>query len=127
LNSPFLVIATQNPIDLEGTHPLPEAQLDRFLMRIAVGYPERDQERVVLRRRRERRREAVEISKIVSRSDLLALQAVLEDVYVADAVEAYIVDLVRATRDDSRVALGASPRGSLSLMKLARRSRAAAS
>jgi MoxR-like ATPase len=120
LESPFLVIATQNPIDLEGTYPLPEAQLDRFLMRIAIGYPERDEEREILRRRRERRQEAVDVAKIVSRSDLLALQRTLEDVHVDEAIEEYIVDLVRATRADSRVALGVSPRGSLALLKLAR-------
>jgi MoxR-like ATPase len=120
LDTPFLVIATQNPIDLEGTYALPEAQLDRFLMRIAVGYPDRDEERAILKRRRERRQEAADIPKIVSRSEVLALQSVLEDVYVNEAIEAYIVDLVRATREEPRIALGASPRGSLSLMKLAR-------
>jgi MoxR-like ATPase len=120
LEAPFLVIATQNPIDLEGTYPLPEAQLDRFLMRIGVGYPDRDEERTILKRRRERRQEDARIPKIVSRSEVLALQGVIEDIYVDEALEAYVVDVVRATRDEPRVALGASPRGSLSLMKLAR-------
>jgi len=120
LDPPFLVIATQNPIDLEGTYPLPEAQLDRFVMRVGVGYPEREEERAILRRRRERREETTSIPKIVSRRDLLALQQVLEDVYVEEAIEGYIVDVVRATREEPRVVLGASPRGSLSLMKLAR-------
>jgi MoxR-like ATPase len=120
LEPPFLVIATQNPIDLEGTYPLPEAQLDRFLMRISVGYPEAGEERAILQRRRERRQEAVGIPKIVSRTDLLAMQRAVEDVHVDGTIEAYIVDLVRATRADDRVALGASPRGSLSLMQLAR-------
>jgi MoxR-like ATPase len=120
LDVPFLVIATQNPIDLEGTYPLPEAQLDRFLMRVAVGYPERDEERAILTRRREQRLETMHIPKIVSRADLLALQQVLEDIHVDEAIEAYIVDVVRATREDPRIVLGASPRGSLSLMKLAR-------
>jgi MoxR-like ATPase len=120
LDQPFLVIATQNPIDLEGTYALPEAQLDRFLMRVGVGYPERAEETAILKRRREWRQETAEIPKIVSRTDLLALQQVLEGVHVEAAVEAYIVDLVRATRAEPRVALGASPRGSLSLMKLAR-------
>jgi MoxR-like ATPase len=120
LDTPFAVIATQNPIDLEGTYPLPEAQLDRFLIRSGVGYPERDEERAILKRRRERGQEAAQIPKIVSRSDLLALQRLIEDIHVDDAIEAYIVDLVRATREEPRVALGASPRGSLSLMKLAR-------
>jgi MoxR-like ATPase len=120
LEPPFLVIATQNPIDLEGTYALPEAQLDRFLMRIAVGYPSREEEQEILRRRRARRSEAVDIAAIISRSDLLGLQQAIEEVYVEEAVEAYAVDLVRATRADGRVALGASPRGSLALMKLAR-------
>jgi len=120
LDAPFLVIATQNPIDLEGTYPLPEAQLDRFLMRVAVGYPERDEERAILTRRRQRRQETTDIPKIVSRADLLALQQVLENIHVDEAIEAYIVDVARATREDPRVVLGASPRGSLSLMKLAR-------
>jgi len=120
LDPPFLVIATQNPIDLEGTYPLPEAQLDRFLMRVAVGYPERDEERAILTRRRQRRQETTDIPKIVSRADLLALQQVLENIHVDEAIEAYIVDVARATREDPRVVLGASPRGSLSLMKLAR-------
>jgi MoxR-like ATPase len=120
LDSPFLVIATQNPIDLEGTYPLPEAQLDRFLMRVAVGYPERDEERAILTRRREQRLETMDIPKIVSRADLLALQQVLEDIHVDEAIEGYIVDVARATREDPRIVLGASPRGSLSLMKLAR-------
>jgi MoxR-like ATPase len=120
LEAPFLVIATQNPIDLEGTYPLPEAQLDRFLMRIAIGYPGPDEEREILRRRRERRQEAVEVAKVVGRSDLLALQRALESVYVDETIERYIVDLVHATRSDSRVALGVSPRGSLALLKLAR-------
>jgi MoxR-like ATPase len=120
LEAPFLVIATQNPIDLEGTYPLPEAQLDRFLMRIAIGYPERDDEREILRRRRERREEAVDIPKLLGRADLLALQRTLEDVHVDQSIEAYIVDVVHATRSDGRVALGVSPRGGLALLKLAR-------
>jgi MoxR-like ATPase len=120
LEAPFLVIATQNPIELEGTYPLPEAQLDRFLMRIAVGYPEREEERAILRRRRERRREAAEVPKIISRADLVALQSTIEDVYIDAVVDDYIVDLVRATRADNRVALGVSPRGSLALQSLAR-------
>ena len=121
LDPPFLVIATQNPIELEGTYPLPEAQLDRFLMRVAVGYPaDAEQERAILTRRRERREDEARVATIVSRKDLLAMQQALEDVFVGEAVEGYIVDLVRATRTDSRVALGASPRGALALLKLAR-------
>jgi len=121
LAPPFLVIATQNPIELEGTYPLPEAQLDRFLMRVAVGYPaDAEQERAILTRRRERREDEARVTTVASRKDLLAMQHALEDVFVGEAVERYIVDLVRATRTDSRVALGASPRGALALLKLAR-------
>jgi MoxR-like ATPase len=120
LEPPFLVIATQNPIELEGTYPLPEAQLDRFLMRLAVGYPGPEEEVEILARRRQRREDAVNISPVVSRAELSAMQAALEDVHVAPVTERYIVDLVQATRGDHRVAIGASPRGTLALLKLAR-------
>ncbi len=120
LEAPFLVIATQNPIELEGTYPLPEAQLDRFVMRLAVGYPDAEQEREILARRRRRREDPARVAPVVGRKELLAMQAALEDVFVSDAIDGYIVDLVRATRGDARVALGASPRGALALLKLAR-------
>jgi MoxR-like ATPase len=120
LEAPFLVIATQNPIELEGTYPLPEAQLDRFLLRVAVGYPDQEEEMEILARRRRRRDDAITIAPVTSRAELLAMQASLEDVHVAGVTERYIVDLVRATRADHRVALGASPRGTLALLKLAR-------
>ncbi|MCI0547111.1 MAG: MoxR family ATPase [Candidatus Rokubacteria bacterium] len=120
LPPPFLVMATQNPIELEGTYPLPEAQLDRFLMRVGIGYPAPDTEREILRRRRERRTDAATVPTIIPRGDLLAMQAALEDVFVSDALEEYIVALAQATRTDPRVALGASPRGTLALLKLAR-------
>ena len=112
--------AGENPIDLEGTYPLPEAQLDRFIMQIAVGYPSREDEREILFRRRERRADAAQVPQVVSRDDLLAMQAALEDIHVDKSMERYIVDLARATREDERVALGASPRGTLALLKLAR-------
>jgi MoxR-like ATPase len=120
LEPPFLVIATQNPIELEGTYPLPEAQLDRFLVRLAIGYPEAEQEREILTRRRQRREDAARVPTTVARKDFLAMQAALETVFVSEAIERYIVELVRATRADSRVALGASPRGALALLKLGR-------
>jgi MoxR-like ATPase len=120
LEPPFLVIATQNPIELEGTYPLPEAQLDRFLLRVAVGYPSADEERRILERRRQRREDEAHLAPVVRREELLAMQQALEDVFVSDAVERYVVDLVQATRTDHRVALGASPRGALALLKLAR-------
>ena len=120
LPPPFLVIATQNPIELEGTYPLPEAQLDRFLMRVAVGYPDLEDEVEILARRRLRREDAVTVEPVTSRVELVAMQAAMEDVHVAGVIERYVVDLVRATRSDHRLALGASPRGALALLKLAR-------
>ena len=120
LEPPFLVIATQNPIELEGTYPLPEAQLDRFLLRVAVGYPTAEEERQILERRRQRRQDDVELRPVVSREDVVAMQQALEEVFVADVVAQYVVDLAQATRGDHRVALGASPRGALALLKLAR-------
>jgi MoxR-like ATPase len=120
LAQPFLVIATQNPIELEGTYPLPEAQLDRFLLRVGIGYPDTEAEREILRIRRERRTDTVAVPVLVSRAELLAMQAALEDVFVSEALERYIVALAQATRTDPRVALGASPRGSLAVLKLAR-------
>jgi len=124
LDGPFLVIATQNPIELEGTYPLPEAQLDRFLMRLQVGYPSPDDEVEILARRRRRRDDAIVVPPVLAPNELPAMQASLEDVHVAGVTERYIVELVQATRADPRVALGASPRGALALLKLARASAA---
>jgi len=120
LERPFLVIATQNPIEFEGTYPLPEAQLDRFLVRVSVGYPDEDEELLILERRRAREQDEVSVSVVVSREELAAMQRALERVFVAEPIERYVVDLARATRADRRVALGASPRGTLALLKLAR-------
>ena len=120
LPEPFIVIATQNPIEYEGTFPLPEAQLDRFLVKLAVGYPTPDDEQEILRRRRERRGDDVDVRRVTSREELLAMRQAIEDIHVDSDVERYIVRLVDATRRDRRVAVGASPRGSLALLKLAR-------
>ena len=120
LGPPFLVLATQNPIEYEGTYPLPEAQLDRFLLRMSVGYPSREDEWHVLSDRAERRRDEVELMPVVDRVTLLALQAACEEVYVSEAVGLYMVDVVTATRDAPSVQVGASPRGSLALLKLSR-------
>jgi MoxR-like ATPase len=120
LEPPFLVLATQNPIEYEGTYPLPEAQLDRFLVRISVGYPERAAEVEMLRRRLERREDEVSLEPVVDAPALLEMQRALERVHVSEAIEGYIVDLVAATRTSRRLAVGASPRGSLALLKLAR-------
>jgi MoxR-like ATPase len=120
LEPPFLVLATQNPIEYEGTYPLPEAQLDRFLVRISVGYPARDHEVEMLQRRLSRGIDEVELEPVVDAPTLVHLQRALEQVHVSDAIEGYIVDLVTATRRSSRLAVGASPRGSLALLKLSR-------
>ncbi len=120
LDRPFLVLATQNPIEYEGTYPLPEAQLDRFLLRMSVGYPARHDELGVLDQRRARRTDEVELNPVVDGETLLAMQQALEDVHVSPSVGYYIVDIVRATRESRSVQVGASPRGSLALLKLAR-------
>jgi MoxR-like ATPase len=120
LAPPFLVLATQNPIEYEGTYPLPEAQLDRFMLRIGVGYPTRDDEWEVLERRLERAVDEVELDPIVGRDELLEMQRAVEQVHVDRSVGLYMVDLVTATRSASGVQVGASPRGSLALLKLSR-------
>jgi len=120
LAPPFLVLATQNPIEYEGTYPLPEAQLDRFMLRIGVGYPEREDEWEVLQRRLERSADEVELDQVVSRDELIEMQRALEQVHVDRSVGLYMVDLVAATREAPGVQVGASPRGSLALLKLSR-------
>jgi len=120
LRPPFLVIATQNPIEYEGTYPLPEAQLDRFVLRTAFGYPARDDEIDVLGRRVERRTDEVELNTVVDRETFLEMQRAIERVHVAESVLGYCVDIAAATREAQSIAVGASPRGSLALLKLAR-------
>jgi MoxR-like ATPase len=120
LPPPFIVLATQNPIEYEGTYPLPEAQLDRFLLRISIGYPAREDEAAVLERRGERRQERIELEPVIDAATLVAMQRAVEEVFVAESVRLYMVDLVRATRESGRVQVGASPRGSLALFTLAR-------
>jgi len=120
LPRPFLVLATQNPIEYEGTYPLPEAQLDRFLMRIGVGYPSRDEEQGMLEIRRRRQTDEIQLRVVVDRDALLRMQAELESVHVDPDLEYYMVDLVAATRSHAGVQVGASPRGTLALLKLSR-------
>ena len=120
LGPPFLVMATQNPIEYEGTYPLPEAQLDRFLLRMSVGYPKREDEWRVLAERAERRTDEVQLAPVVDRDTLLAMQFACEDVFVSEPVGLYMVDVVAATRSAPSIQVGASPRGSLALMKLSR-------
>jgi len=120
LPRPFLVLATENPLELEGTYPLPEAQVDRFLMRLRVGYPSTEEERLILERRRARKAEQVTVASATTLDQFLELQRAVEDVELDPSIEGYVVDLVRATRADARAEVGASPRGSLALQKLAR-------
>ncbi len=120
LPEPFLVLATQNPIEYEGTFPLPEAQLDRFMLKLSVGYPSVDEEKEILHRRRERRKDEVSLSKITDAKQLLDMCAIVESVHVDADLEGYIASLVHATREDRRVAVGSSPRGSLAFLKMAR-------
>jgi MoxR-like ATPase len=120
LPAPFFVIATQNPIEYEGTYPLPEAQLDRFLLRTAVGYPDAQTEWEMLEQRIARGADDVILETVVSADELIAMQQSLEQVYVSESVGRYVVDLVAATRTSAQVEVGASPRGSLAIMKLAR-------
>ncbi len=120
LEPPFIVLATQNPIEYEGTYPLPEAQLDRFMLRIGVGYPSREHEWEMLERRIERAEDEVELYQVVNRESVLEMQRAVEQVHVEESLGYYIVDVAAATRSAPGVQVGASPRGSLALLKLAR-------
>lgn len=117
LATPFMVLATQNPIEYEGTFPLPEAQLDRFLMRLQIGYPSKDQEIEVLDRQ-QTEHPVDSLSQVISADDLRAAQMAVRDIYVEPAVKGYIVEVVRNTRDVGDVYLGSSPRGSIALYRL---------
>jgi MoxR-like ATPase len=116
LPRPFLVLATQNPIEYEGTFPLPEAQLDRFLMRLSLGYPSIEDERQILINLW-REHPITRLEKVVDGMELLDLQKTIWDVHVDETLQAYIVRLVDATRSHPDLALGVSPRGSLALFK----------
>ena len=120
LPQPFCVIATENPIEYEGTYPLPEAQLDRFILQTGVGYPDRDREWEILRRRIDRRSDEVDLKPVVNAKGLLAMQEAVEGVYVSQSVGYYIVDLVTASRSHQDVQVGVSPRGAMALMKTSR-------
>jgi len=121
LERPFVVIATQNPIEQEGTYPLPEAQLDRFLVRLRVGYPTKEEEVEILKRRIGRKKEEVDIKQVGSAKEVIEMQRAIEEVYISDAVLDYITEIVRATRENKKeIEVGASPRGSLALLRLSR-------
>ncbi len=120
LPQPFLVLATQNPIEYEGTFPLPEAQLDRFMLKLTVGYPDLDEEREILHRRGNRMEDEVILNAISDAETLKKMRAATEGIHVDEDLERYIAALVHETRKDRRVAVGASPRGSLAFLKIAR-------
>lgn len=120
LPKPFIVIATQNPIDYEGTFPLPEAQLDRFLLKLSVGYPSLEDEQEILHRRQQRKQDDYEISRITDSEGLLQIRQQIEETYTHPDIENYIVQIVQATREYKDVSVGASPRGSLALLKLSK-------
>jgi MoxR-like ATPase len=120
LAAPFLVLATQNPIEYEGTYPLPEAQLDRFLIRMRVGYPSADAEWEMVARRLERGVDEPRLVEVVTGDELLAMQRAVESVHVSESVGRYVVALVAWTRASASVQVGASPRGTLALIKLGR-------
>ena len=120
LPSPFLTMATQNPVEQEGTYPLPEAQLDRFMFKMSVGYPDRGDEDEILARRIERKKDDVDVDVITDPARVVAMQEAIEDVYVDPAVRMYMVEVVARTREDPRVLVGSSPRGSQALLKTSR-------
>jgi MoxR-like ATPase len=120
LPDPFLVLATQNPIEYEGTFPLPEAQLDRFMLKLTVGYPDLAEETEILRRRHKRQQEDVVLTKITNAKKLVEMRKVVETVHVEEDLETYISTIIQETRHDRHVAVGSSPRGSLAFLKMAR-------
>lgn len=120
LESPFIVFATQNPIEYEGTYPLPEAQLDRFLIKVSIGYPTPDEEEQILDRRSARRSDDVQINKIIERQQVVEMQQLVESVHMESDLEKYIVQLVSQTRNHTAIEVGSSPRGSLAILKLAK-------
>jgi MoxR-like ATPase len=120
LPQPFVVLATDNPIEYEGTYELPEAQLDRFLMRLRLGYLTSDDEVTMLQRRIDRRQEAAQLSAVTSGAEVLAMRESLEQVEIAPDLVDYVVAIVRATRAHAQIQVGASPRGGLALTQLGR-------
>ncbi|MEZ7993764.1 MAG: MoxR family ATPase [Candidatus Poseidoniaceae archaeon] len=120
LPAPFIVMATQNPVEQEGTYPLPEAQLDRFMFKMSVGYPDRADEDEILARRISRGKDAVDVDVITDPQRVIAMQQACEDVYVDPALRMYMVEVVARTREDPRVLVGSSPRGSQALLKTSR-------
>src|SRR5437867_4995671 len=120
LQNPFIVMATQNPIEYEGVYPLPEAQLDRFLVRLQLGYPTRTEEVEIMRRRMLRAQEDIVLDPVADSQTMLDLQKTVEEIHVDDDVLGYVDDIVQATREQRQIEIGPSPRGSLAIFKLSR-------
>ncbi len=120
LGDPFIVVATQNPIEYEGTFPLPEAQLDRFILKLSIGYPKPEEELEILERRRQRMADFIALSRVVDRENFLSLRRLVEEIFIHPDIERYIIELIERTRHHPQVVIGASPRGSLALLKLSR-------
>jgi len=120
LDKPFLVLATQNPIEYEGTYPLPEAQIDRFLMRLNVGYPNEVEEQEILKRMKDGEIHDIKINKIVSPAHIIEMQKAIRTVHIDDDLQNYIVKIVESTRSEPRIEVGISPRGSIALFKLSK-------
>jgi MoxR-like ATPase len=120
LDKPFLVLATQNPIEYEGTYPLPEAQIDRFLMRLNIGYPDESEEQQILKRMEHGNIHDIKVKKVIGPNDILSMQKTIQNVYIDDDIQKYITQIVQSTRSASRVDVGISPRGSIALFKLAK-------
>jgi MoxR-like ATPase len=120
LDDPFIVFATQNPIEYEGTYPLPEAQLDRFIMKVRIGYPSQSEEVEILDRRTKRQSEEARIAQVASKGEVLGMRKMVEGVHIDPEIEKYIVSIVSKTRAHSAVEVGASPRGSLAVLKLSK-------
>ncbi len=124
LPDPFLVLATQNPIEYEGTFPLPEAQLDRFMLKLTVGYPSLNEEKEILSRRHQRQQDEVRLQPVITAADVLEMRRVVETVHLDEDLEGYIAAIVHETRRERRVAVGSSPRGSLAFLRIAKASAA---
>lgn len=120
LKDPFIVMATQNPIEYEGVYPLPEAQLDRFLVKLQLGYPTKTEEVEILRRRMIREQEDVVLDPVADADTILDLQKTVEEIHVDDDILGYVADIVQATRKQRQIEIGASPRGSLAIFKMSR-------
>lgn len=118
IDKPFMVIATQNPIEYQGTYPLPEAQLDRFMISTGIGYPGVEEELQIMRNRLERKTDTVDVKSVIDRQTLLLLQQKTEDIFVSDELLLYINEIARTTRASQLVELGASPRGTLALLRM---------